>query len=156
MSHPAKTASLLFRCQTQCDLAFDHFLTAQSLHVGTHLIEQIHGGADGAKRVAQFVSEHGEEFVFRSVARPLLLLLGPLPAPWLHVLDRPDLGLALEFRPVNPMQLHELVRYGIGLFLRPRLDQCIAADDLFGFRKRTSVTCSCRRSTGSGKPARSA
>jgi hypothetical protein len=35
----------------------------------------------------------------------------------LHVLDRPDLGLALEFRPMDPVQLHELPRHGIGLFL---------------------------------------
>jgi hypothetical protein len=54
----------------------------------------------------------------------------------LHVLYWPDLGLALELRPVDPVQFHELPGDGIGLFLRLRLDERVAADNFFGLRKR--------------------
>jgi hypothetical protein len=48
-----------------------------------------------------------------------------------------DNGLALELRPVDAMQFHELVRDFDGLFLRLHLDEREAANHLLGLGKRS-------------------
>src|SRR6185437_113551 len=64
-----------------------------------------------------------------------------------HVLERADLAFAVEPRPMDPMQLHELRRQSERLLARPGLDQRVAADDLFAFGERAVVTLILPRSS---------
>ena len=52
-------------------------------------------------------------------------------------LDRPQLALSLELRPVNPMQLHELSGKLERFLFRLHLGDRIAADNLLAFGKRS-------------------
>src|SRR5581483_3801276 len=51
-------------------------------------------------------------------------------------LDWPELGLALEFRPVLLVELHELLGDGERLFVRGHLDDGVPSDDLLGLGER--------------------